>query len=125
MFLYDVDKAAGRTNVYVGGLTTGAEILAGIRTVLADPSFDPANPILVDLRPLERTPSIAELRDIAIAVRTGGSVTGARRAIVTDSAVFQSMVELFITLSAGVLSEYRVFRSVPEADAWLRLPTPP
>lgn len=119
MFLYDVDSTAGRTHVYVGGTTSGAEILAGIRSVVADPAFDPANPVLVDLRPLERIPSIAELRDIAIAIRTGGTVKGARRAIVTESAIFRSMAELLITLSAGALPEYRVFRAIEDAEAWL------
>ena len=119
MFTYVLDPARERVDVHVGGSTSGAEILTGLREVLDDPRFNPAHSVIIDLGKLEQTPTIAELRDIALTVRANSVGTGARRAMVTASPVFYELARLFARLTAGSASRYRAFRTRDEAEAWL------
>ena len=119
MFKHDMDPTRRRVNVVVSGRTSGAELMTGLREVLDDPQFDPSYAVLIDLGTLEQTPTIAELRDIALAVRANSVGTGARRAMVTSSTVFYELASLFARLTAGSASKYRAFRNRPDAEAWL------
>ena len=119
MFTYDLDPTRQRVNVVVGGRTSGAEIMTGMRKVLDDPQFDPSYAVLIDLGTLEQTPTIAELRDIALAVRANSVGTPARRAMITSSTVFYELARLFARLTAGSASKYRAFRNRADAEAWL------
>ncbi|CAN5860967.1 hypothetical protein BH11GEM1_BH11GEM1_21490 [soil metagenome] len=118
MLTYAVDSVRKRIDVQIGGTTSGAEIQAGIRSMLHDPAFDPAYPMLVELHALEQTPTIPELRDIALMVRANAS-TSARRAIVTEQLLFYGLAVLFAILTEGASTRYHAFRSRDEAEAWL------
>ena len=119
MFKHDMDPTRRRVNVVVSGRTSGAELMTGLREVLDDPQFDPSYAVLIDLGTLEQTPTIAELRDIALAVRANSVGTGARRAMITSSTVFYELARLFTRLTAGSASKYRAFRHRADAEAWL------
>ncbi|CAN5874130.1 hypothetical protein BH11GEM1_BH11GEM1_18480 [soil metagenome] len=119
MFTYELDVPRRRVNVVVSGKTSSAELMTGLHEVLDDPRFDPTYAILVDLGSLQQTPTIAELRDIALAVRANSVGTGARRAMITSSAVFYELARLFARLTAGSASNYRAFRNRTDAEAWL------
>ena len=119
MFKFDLDPTHQRVNVVVGGKTSGAELITGLREVLDHPQFDAAYAILIDLGTLEQTPTIAELRDIALAVRANSVGSGARRAMITSSSVFYELARLFARLTAGSASKYRAFRTRADAEAWL------
>ena len=119
MFKHDTDPTQRRVNVVVGGKSSGAELMTGLRKVLDDPQFDPSYAVLIDLSTLEQTPTIAELRDIALAVRANSVGTGARRAMITSSTVFYELARLFARLTAGSASKYRAFRNRVDAEAWL------
>ena len=119
MFKFDLDPTQQRVNVVVSGKTSGTELMIGLRQVLDDPRFDAGHAVLIDLGALVQTPTIAELRDIALAVRANSVGTGARRAMVTSSTVFYELASLFARLTAGSASKYRAFRNRPDAEAWL------
>ena len=118
MLTYAVDSVRKRIDVQIGGTTSGSEIQAGIRKMLDDPTFDPAYPMLIDLHALEQTPTIPELRDIALIVRANAS-TSARRAIVTEQLLYYGLAVLFAILTEGATTRYHAFRSRDEAEAWL------
>ena len=119
MFKHELDSTRQRVNVVVSGKTSGAELMAGMRAVLDDPQFDPSYSVLIDLGTLAQTPTIAELRDIALAVRANSVGSGARRAMITSSTVFFELARLFARLTAGSASKYRAFRDRTDAEAWL------
>jgi hypothetical protein len=119
MFTYELERSRRRVNVVVSGETSGGELMTVLREVLDDPRFDPAYAVLVDLGALQQTPTIAELRDVALAVRANSVGTGARRAMITSSTVFYELAQLFARLTAGSASTYRAFRNRAEAEAWL------
>ena len=119
MFKHDMDPTRQRVNVVVGGKSSGVELMTGLREVLDDPLFNPSYAVLIDLGTLEQTPTIAELRDIALAVRANSVGTGARRAMITSSTVFYELARLFARLTEGSASKYRAFRNRADAEAWL------
>lgn len=95
------------------------ELQEGIETLLREPEFDRSFSVLIDMRHVEKAPSIAELRDVAIAIRKHATARGAKRAIVTDHPVFHNLAALFTQLTLPALSRYRAFPTVAEAEAWL------
>ena len=124
MFTYDLNPSRQRADVVVSGKTSGAELMAGLRDLLDDPKFDAGYGILIDLAGVELSPTIAELRDVALAVRANSVGTGARRAMVTSSTVFFELAQLFARLTSGSASKYRAFKSREEAEEWLGKPGP-
>lgn len=119
MFKFDLDPLRQRVAVQVGGKTSGAELMAGLREVLQHPQFNAAYSILIDLAELEQSPTISELRDVALAVRANSVGSGARRAMVTSSVVCYELARVFARLTAGSASKYRAFRTREDAEAWL------
>lgn len=119
MFTYVIDSSRRRIDADVGALTSGAELLAGMESLMGDPAFDPAYGVLIDLRELQRAPSVAELADLANFVRTRAVTPDARRAFVTSSPVFYQLAMLFTKLARGTVAMYRVFRSIEQAESWL------
>ena len=119
MFAYDIHSSRRRIDVHVGAQTSGTELLEGMEALLADPAFDPTYGILIDLRELERAPSVPELAELAQFVRTHAVAPDARRAFVTTSPVFLGIAQLFTRLARAAGSRYRVFRSPVDAEAWL------
>ena len=118
MLTYAVDSVRKRIDVQIGGTTSGAEIQTGIRSMLDDPTFDPAYPMLIDLHAVEQTPTIPELREIALIVRAN-AISSARRAIVSEQLLYYGLAVLFAILTEGAATRYRAFRSRDEAEAWL------
>ena len=119
MLTHKLDAERKRVEVHVSGKSSGAELMAGLKSVLDDPQFDADYTILIDVASLEQSPTISELRDVALAVRANSVGSGARRAIVTSSAVFFELARLFARLTAGSASKYRAFRTREEAEGWL------
>ena len=119
MLTYVLDPERKRVELHVSGKSSGAELMTGLRGVLDDPRFDAEYTILIDVASLEQSPTISELRDVALAVRANSVGSGARRAIVTSSAVFFELARLFARLTAGSASKYRAFRTREEAEVWL------
>jgi hypothetical protein len=119
MFSYVIHDARRRIDAHVGASTSGAELAEGMKTLLGDTGFDPTFAILIDLRQLERAPSVAELAELAIMVRNRAVAPNARRAFVTSSPVFYQLAVLFTRLTRGAVSKYRVFRELPQAEEWL------
>lgn len=118
MLKYAVDSARKRIDVQLQGTASGADILAGIRSMLDDPAFDPSFAMLIELHALKHSPTIPELRDIALMIRANAS-TCARRAIVTERLVSYGLAVLFAILTEGATAQYQAFRSRDEAEAWL------
>ena len=87
--------------------------------MLDHPDFNAEYTILIDFATLEQSPTISELRDVALAVRANSVGSGARRAMVTSSTVFFELARLFARLTAGSASKYRAFRTREEAEVWL------
>ena len=119
MFSYVIHPDRHRINAHVGAETSGAELLEGMETLLADDQFDPTFAILIDLRELKRAPPVAELAELANFVRSHSVTPDARRAFVTSSPVFHQIAQLFTLLARGAAARYRVFRSTEDAEAWL------
>jgi hypothetical protein len=119
MFSYVIQPSGRRINAHVGAQTSGAELLEGMEALLADPDYDPSFSILIDLRQLERAPSVPELAELANFVRARAVTRDARRAFVTSSPVFHQIAKLFTRLARGAAARYRVFRSTEDAEAWL------
>ena len=119
MLTYAIDSARKRLDVQIVEATSGPEIQTAIRDILADPAFKPSYTILIDLHGLVSTPTIPELRAIALTVRANAISSGARRAIVTESLLFYGLAELFSILTEGAATRYRAFRSRDEAELWL------
>ncbi len=119
MLKYVLNPAQKRVEIHVSGKSSGAELMTGLRGVLDDPRFDAEYTILIDVATLQQSPTISELRDVALAVRANSVGSGARRAIVTSSTVFFELARLFARLTAGSASTYRAFRTREEAEAWL------
>lgn len=119
MFSYVIQPSQRRVNAHVGAQTSGAELLEGMETLLADPAYDPSFSILIDLRELKRAPPVAELAELANFVRSRAVTPDARRAFVTSSPVFHQIAQLFTRLARGAAARYRVFRSTEDAEAWL------
>ena len=119
MFAHDIHSSRRSIDVHVGAQTSGTELLEGMEALLADPAFDPTYGILIDLRELERAPSVPELAELAHFVRTHAVAPDARRAFVTTSPVFLGIAQLFTQLARAAGSRYRVFRSPADAEAWL------
>jgi len=119
VFSYAIHPTHHRINVHVGAETSGSELLEGMETLLADPAFDPAFGILIDLRELVRAPSVPELAELATFVRSRATSPDARRAIVTSSPVFYQIARLFTRLARDAATRYQVFRSTGDAEAWL------
>ena len=124
MFSYTIHPSRRRIEVQLGALTSGSELVDGMQELLGDPSFDPAYGILIDIRSLERAPSVAELAEFANFVRAHAVTPGARRAFVTSSPVFYEAAVLFTRLAKGTVVSYRVFRSLTAAEEWLEAPRP-
>ena len=119
MFSYAIHPSRKRIEAHVGATTSGAELLGGMKALLDDPAFDPAFGILIDLRELERAPSVAELAELATFVKSRAVSPGARRAFVTSSPVFDQLALLFTQLARGAAARYRVFRTSEDAESWL------
>ena len=119
MYSYTIHASRRRIDARVGATTSGAELLDGMKALLADPAFDPTYAILIDLRALERAPSVPELAELANFVRSHAKSPDARRAFVTASPVFYQIARLFTQLARGAAARYRVFRSVDDAEGWL------
>ena len=119
MFSYAIHPSRKRIEAHVGATTSGAELLGGMKALLDDPAFDPAFGILIDLRELERAPSVAELAELATFVKSRAVSPGARRAFVTSSPVFYQLALLFMKLARGAAARYRVFRTSEDAESWL------
>ena len=119
MLKYVLDPSRRRVEIQVAGKTSGAELMAGLRGVLDHPEFNAEYSILIDFETLEQSPTISELRDVALAVRANSVGSGARRAMVTSSTVFYELARLFARLTAGSASKYRAFRNRDEAEEWL------
>ena len=119
MFSYTIDPSRRRIDAHVGATTSGPELLEGMEKLLDDPGFDSAFGILIDLRELERAPSVPELADLANFVRARATTPTARRAFVTSSPVFYQLANLFTQLARGAAASYHVFRSTEDAESWL------
>ncbi len=119
MFSYVIHPARQRIDAHVGAITSRAELLEGMKALLDDAAFDPTFGILIDLRELERAPSVPELADLANFVRSRAVSPDARRAFVTSSPVFYGLALLFTKLARAAVARYRVFRAIEDAESWL------
>jgi hypothetical protein len=85
--------------------------------ILLDPRFDPTYRSLADLS--EVTEVLVNTMSMAETATAPLFVSGTRRAIVAASDLVYGMASTFAEISMRAGHEVRVFRRMPEAEAWL------
>jgi hypothetical protein len=118
-YTYHVDRARGIVHVTGSGTPTFAESAATIRALAEDPSIEPTDGLLVDMRAAVYTPSRDETRDFGHLFGDLRSRFRGRIAIVVRDqgrAAIAGLVSLLVELR-GV--SMQTFVSVAEAETWL------
>lgn len=118
---YRIDTAQNIVWTTATGVLTDADLLAHKRNLINDPAFKPGSRELSDVRAVERlevTPNgISQFvaRDKADSAKLGDH----KLAIVASADVVYGMARMYQTLSNEEVQHVMVFRTIPEARAWL------
>jgi hypothetical protein len=107
----------------VSGEISLAEFEAYWETLRADPTYRPEYDALIDLRATRRIGPLEELLQIAARQKSRlDRLRPTRRAVVIKEEMTFRLMRRFEALTGGDESPYRVFRTMEEAERWLRLP---
>lgn len=101
------------------GIVTYADLAEAQRVLGHDPQFDPAFPLLLDLRGVDDVPvSAAEMRSLAKASPVG---IATRRAILADSAAIFGVARMYevVRESRMATDVVRACRTIADAAEWL------
>lgn len=116
---YTIDHGRKRVLTRAWGVLSDADVLRHKATLDADPAFEPGMCELSDVRDIERLAvTAAGVRDMIKRDREKLSKPEHRLALVVASEVVYGMARMY-ALMRGENEYVRVFRTVPEAEAWL------
>ena len=99
------------------GVISTRDLMDLTSRILLDPRFDPTYRSLADLTDV--TEVLVNTMSMAETATTPLFVAGTRRAIVAPSDMVHGMASTFASISARAGHEVRVFRRIPDAEAWL------
>jgi len=117
---HEVDIPNRVVRARVEGTLTDADLIECDNALRNDPDFDPAYRLLLDLTSADWDAVTANgVR--ALAARPPLFASSARRALVVHSDLGFGMSRMFELLRESRPDEFRVFRSIEEAAAWLDL----
>jgi len=118
---YRIDVPDRLVWTHLWGRVTIEEIMALAQHLRADPRFDPAGRQLVMVSGAD--PALITESGIRQIAGLGCWGPGARRALVLRTALGFGIARQYISRSATPFGEIATFSEVPEALAWLGLPT--
>lgn len=101
-------------------MVTDEDLLEHQRTLSRDPQFHPGLSQLIDSRGV--TENAATTQGVRALIAGNPYGKGSRRAFVASSDAIFGMARMFELGRIGAEDEFRVFRSMDQARAWLGLP---
>lgn len=120
---YHIDMDLGVVYSTASGIVTDQELIEHQSALIKDPEFRP------NMRQLLDTRAVSEIQVTPEGVRTIASHNpwrkGARRALVALNETAYGLGRMFELGRAHAEDEFRVFRTMDEARAWLGLPPEP
>lgn len=119
---YVHDSSAGVLRITMGGSVSASDV-ENYRAALASSHPEYATvPRLIDVTHVEAPPSKFVIHDLARAITTGARGARVRRAIVASADVKYGMFRMLeLLIAEKAEGEYRVFRTMEEAELWLGL----
>ncbi len=117
---YEIDAANGIVRTRCVGPVTLQEVLGHFRDLTRDPDCPRHLDVLLDLSQETSVPESEEMRIVADEIgRVRERVTFGTCAVVACRDALFGMLRMFQVFTEGLFSESWVFRSLPEAEAWL------
>jgi hypothetical protein len=120
MVTYQIDAKERLIRTQCTGHVTLAEVVAHFQELAADPACPNFLDVLLDLRTIDSLPHSGQLEAVAREVRKVKSKVrfGVCAIMVARDAVFGTF-RMFEVIAQDHFTAIRVFRSAPEAEAWL------
>jgi hypothetical protein len=118
--IYDIDKANGMIHTKCVGAVTHEEVIGHFRQLEADPDCPSHLNVLLDLTEQTSLPNVGNLREVAQEIRrVRHRVRFGVCAIVAPGNALYGMLRMFEVFTEPYFHQAAVFRTVPEAEAWL------
>lgn len=117
---YRIDTENGIVYSYASGIATDEEFLAHQRLLARDPEFRPHFRQLLDGRAITENKVTPSGIRALIAGNPWGA--GSRRALVTTDPTSFGLAKMFELGRRDPVDEFRIFKDINEARAWLGLP---
>jgi hypothetical protein len=118
---YTIDKEAGLIRTRCEGNVTLAEVLNHFQVLKDDPERPNHLDVFLDLREMTSSPTADQIREASRGPRfLGGLVKFGFCAIVVDRDVIYGMSRMWAVFVEQMFTEVVVFRSVAEAEIWLK-----
>ncbi len=123
---YVIDQALGIVRITAERDSTPADHGRLARCWLRDPAYRAGMSILVDNRRMGIGPTCEQIRELAETSRHMRDFEpGTRCALVAADDLRFGLARMFSSISEDAPLHTRVFRNVPEAEAWLKAPPRP
>lgn len=117
---YQIDAANGIVRTRCVGAVTLEEVLGHFRDLTRDPNCPRRLDVLLDLSQETSLPESQEMRIVAYEIsRVRERVVFATCAVVACGDALFGMLRMFQVFTEELFGESWVFRSLPEAEAWL------
>jgi hypothetical protein len=117
-FEITIQPGSAIVRVRVFGAATIEEILQAREEATAGPDVSPDLPVLIDAREMTSVLGLRGVRELAHEFVTRPIGTGRRAFVATEDAVY-GMMRMLVTLSTGTPNQWRVFRTIEQAEEWL------
>ena len=117
---YEIDKAKRMIHTKCSGAVTLEEVIDHFRLLEKDPHCPHHPDVLLDVTEQTSIPLSENLRDVAREIRRiRGTIQFGACAIVAGAGVLFGMLRMFEVFTEPYFRQTRVFRTAPEAEAWL------
>jgi hypothetical protein len=117
---YQIDTASGIIRTRCVGAVTLEEVLNHFRDLIRDPDCPRRLDVLLDLSEETSLPESEEIRIVAYEIsRVRERVKFGTCAVVACSDALYGMIRMLQVFTEELFDETWVFRSLPEAEAWL------
>ena len=117
---YQLDQANGLIRTSCVGIVTLEEVIDHFRELAQDPDCPDYLDVLLDLTKQTSLPRSDDLREVTAAIRSVQQrVRFGFCAIVASTDALFGMLRMFQVFTEDLFREAQVFRSSPDADAWL------
>src|SRR5215467_13686505 len=118
--IYQIDAASAIIRTRCVGAVTLEEVLAHFRDLVRDPDCPRRLDVLLDLSEETSLPESEQIKIIAYEIsRVRERVEFGTCAVVACSDALYGMIRMFQVFTGELFAETWVFRSLPEAEAWL------
>lgn len=117
---YRIDTSLGIVFSSASGTLSDEDLIRHQRALACEPHFRPAMKQLADAR--EVTEVLATASGVRTMIAGNPFGKGAQRAFVTDNDTIFGLARMFELGRTNPQDEFRVFRTMAEARAWLNLP---